>query len=341
MLVSDIENNFFAALSPRPPENDASILSSLSNTGNIEDEYEDLTFPDFTKEDLSVLMKVSDFNNIIDSNKKNKLRSEKELILKKLEGKIGKKAAAQQMKKLEKRLKQAAEKEKEIFEKVQQKKKIKKLFSIDSPKDNFWSDQNFYNEHEVSINLPKNENDEHNPAKILKKKLLEKFGLKEENLKKETISEYNNTLYLIKKRIDFHMNYLKKKNILKKIKEFVIETLYEKEIIRENVDRKKAKEEIKQIKYEIYAIINGNNMLSDGIRYLFKKKKDIDAETETKINLVIEKVKVNLCRLMGVLLLEIKERDESGTEIFDYEIIRLILKRKKAFSVSQTAICKI
>lgn len=286
-------------------------------------------------------MKASEFNNIVDSNEKKKLISEKELILKKLEAKIGKKAVAQQMEKLEKRLKQAAEKEKEIYDNAQKKKNQKKLFNIDSTKDNFWSDRNFYNEHEVSINLPKNENDEdNNPAKILKKKLLEKFGLKEENLKKEAISEYNNTLYQIKKRLDFHMNYLKKKNILKKLKEFVLETLYEKEIIRENVDRKKAKVEIKKIKYKIYEIINGNNMLTDGIRYLFKKKKDIDVETETKINLIIEKVKVNLCKLIGELLLEMKERDGNENEIFDYKILQLILKKKKAFSVSQTAICK-
>lgn len=173
---------------------------------------------------------------------------------------------------------------------------------------------NFYKSQEDKTN----ENAKSHPNLIgenFKKKLYEKMGINpnENNL---ILTEFGNKMWEIKKRMNNHMNYLKKKLFFEKMNDFFLKIIVENKLLNVNApltkkDRTKLKNLLLLLKPEIFSSISSNNMLKDGIKLLFFSQKQNTLGIEKKIKVLYKKIKELLSIIIRESLKNIKNGNKS------------------------------
>lgn len=162
--------------------------------------------------------------------------------------------------------------------------------------------ENFYKSHDEQ----KNQNNFKKPdfnsvAEVFKRRLYEKLGLK--NLETDSVlMEVGNKMWEIKKRLNNHMSYLKKKIFFEKLDEFFIQIIFENRMTQLKVNLKSDKAKIQKIlpllKPFIFSNISDNNMMLDGIKILFLNQKNENQTLVKKLKNLYRKIKSNLGKII-------------------------------------------
>lgn len=173
---------------------------------------------------------------------------------------------------------------------------------------------NFYKSQEEKIN----ENNKANPNIIgenFKKKLYEKMGINpsENNL---ILTEFGNKMWEIKKRMNNHMTYLKKKLFFEKLNDFFIKIIVENKLLNVKApitkkDKNKLKNLLVVMKQDIFSSISSNNMLKDGMKLLFFSQKQNTKGIEKKIKVLFKKIKELLLIIIRESLKNLKNKNKN------------------------------
>ena len=187
--------------------------------------------------------------------------------------------------------------------------------------DNFYKTQNDQN----IDNLKKPTN---SFGEVLRKKLMEKLGINE-NEQNVVLTEFGNKMWEIKKRLNNHMAYLKKKLFFEKLDELFIQIMIERKMnslsIKSKEDKKKIQNILILLKPFIFSSIANNNMIFDGIKILFISKNSSNNPTSVKkLRSLLKKVKSNLAKILSESIKNVYAKNRANfqfVEIFPYENI--------------------
>jgi len=139
-------------------------------------------------------------------------------------------------------------------------------------------------------------------AEIFRKNLYEKLGIKE-NEQSLVLTEFGNKMWEIKKRLNNHMSYLKKKLFFEKLDELFIQIILENRLsalkITGKLEKNKLINALILLKPFIFSQISNNNMIFDGIKILFiSKRVGTQQNSLEKIRSLLKKIKAGLAKII-------------------------------------------
>lgn len=164
-------------------------------------------------------------------------------------------------------------------------------------------DKFFINFHQLQEDKQDAHKPESSPAgENFKRKLFQKLGI-HPNKTNGFISEFGNKIWEIKKRLNIHFAYLKKKMFFEKIDELFIQVIVENNLIKNKQwvlknGKKKIKNILVYLKPFIFSNITSNNMLMDGIKLLFLTKKQSSNDFGKKLKFLLKKIKMTLLNII-------------------------------------------
>ena len=164
-----------------------------------------------------------------------------------------------------------------------------------------------------------------------KRKLFEKLGINE-NEKNVVLTEFGNKMWEIKKRLNNHMNYLKKKMFFSKLDDIFLQIISENKLtdlkVNSKSDKKKLLNALIFLKPFIFAHISNNNMIFDGIKILYVSKKR-DNSSVKKLHILLKKIKKGLSQIIIESIRNIYTKQRYNFQIMDaFPLTKLNLTSK-------------
>jgi len=194
---------------------------------------------------------------------------------------------------------------------------------------------NFYKSKDGNL-VPTVPKDMNTFGEIFKRKLFEKLGINE-NEKSFVLTEFGNKMWEIKKRLNNHMSYLKKKMFFEKIDDLFMQVIIENKLtdlkINSKSDKKKLMNALVFLKPFIFTNISNNNMIFDGIKILYVSKNTRNPGSMKKLRSLMKKIKKGLSQIIIDSIKNIYNKQRYNFQIIDaFPADRLNLNSKIAYN---------